>query len=81
MAGYVIDPSTGLPEKVDDSPVFTPAPGQDYYALTLNGTPYTAGVEVFAEWDEANNVAQMFQNGLDEVDNRAWGVVRLTAPN
>lgn len=80
MAGYVIDPSTAEPSAIDgEDNLYVPAPGSTYYALTLDGVALTVGYEVFPSWGEANNIAQAYQNGLDNIDNRAWGVETLVA--
>jgi hypothetical protein len=67
--GYVIDPASSPKE----NEVFIPATGDTMYVLTRNGNT-EAALEVFSTWEEANYIAQSFNNGLDP-DINSWGVV------
>ena len=82
--GYAIDPSTIDYERQAEE-VFVPESGQEYSVLTktppggatveLEGVGY----EVFAQSSEALGVAASLNNGLDAIDENAYGVVVKTA--
>lgn len=56
--------------------VFEPAPDATYYLLTKNDVEQLD--QKFESWDYANQAANALNNGADDVDQNAWGVVEKT---
>jgi len=81
MTGFVVDPFTnnGYVADVDVSlngglPVVPPGtPTTTKYAVTTNNVVSTLFAP-FANWNEANSIAQDYNNGLDP-DNNSWGII------
>ncbi len=60
---------------------YVPPAETTYFVLTKNDVPLNGpGDTKYETWDYANQAANALNNGLDDVDQNAWGVREFTAP-